>query len=255
MIYLYGLLASASPASCDAIRSLGGVTGPVDVAVTDMGAIVFGRADAAEFAPKRRNLLAHAKVLEACQALGDLLPMRFGMTARDEAEIVRTLRLNRTEIESQFDRIRGHVEFGLKIAFPREAALQATIAADRALDMEYRRLGDMARPPHFATAEFGRRLAEALDRRRTDAQRRMLPELASLCRDHVLATPEEDVQVLNLHVLAPPEMGDTLARAAQAEAAASGFVPSVDAQVRLIGPEPPFHFVQVALSTSSTEAA
>jgi hypothetical protein len=255
MIYLYGLLSGTAAEACSTIRGLAGVTGPVDASVTDLGILVFGHADTATFAPKRRNLMAHARVLEACQLLGDLLPMRFGMTACDEAEIVQTLRSNRSEIEAQFDRIRGHVEFGIKISYRREAALEATIAQDPALAHEHRRLKDMAQPPHFATAEFGRRLAEALDRRRTDAQKRILPALADLCRDHVLAAPEEDVQVLNLHALAPRDMGDALALAAQAEAAASGFVPSCEAQVRLIGPEPPFHFVQVALSTPSSEAA
>jgi hypothetical protein len=255
MIYLYGVMPVGPAAPYPMIRGLDGVTGPVDTVVTPMGVVVFGRTEETEFAPKRRYLMAHARVLEACQAVGDLLPMRFGMTALDEDQIVRTLQLNAAEIEAQFLRISGQVEFGVKITYPREAALQATIDADPALGLEHRQLAGMDRPPHFAVADFGRRLAEALDRRRTNAQRAILPGLVGLCRDHVLAKPEEDVQVLNLHALAPREMADDLARAAEAEARASGFVPSIDPQVKLIGPEPPFHFVDVSLSTASTEAA
>jgi hypothetical protein len=255
MIYLYGLLAKTPAASCETILGISGVTGPVELAVTDLGYLVFGQAETGTLAPKRRNLMAHARVLEACQEHGDLLPMRFGMTARDTDEITQTLALNASEIEAQFTRIHGKVEYGIKINYPHEAALHATISANPALEAEHGKLRAMHRPPHFATAEFGRRLAEALDRRRTDAQRKVLSMLTDLCRDHVLSTPEDDAQILNFHVLAPREMGDVLAQEAQTAASATRFVPDHDAQVRLIGPEPPFHFVQMALETASEEPA
>jgi hypothetical protein len=255
MMYLYGLLSRASAAACDPILGIAGVTGPVQVLATEHGVLVFGHAETAELAPKRRNLMAHARVLEACQELGDLLPMRFGMTARDREEIERTLGSNRLEIEAQFNRIRGKVEFGLKVGFSRDAALHATLEADPALAAEHRKLGAMVRPPHFAAADFGRRLAEALDRRRTNAQRAILSALSDLCDDHVLAAPENDVQILNLHVLAQRDTGDVLARAAQAAATASQFVPCGEATVKLIGPEPPFNFVSIALETAARDAA
>lgn len=255
MIYLYGLMSDGPGAPYPSLRDIQGVTGPVDTAVTSLGVLVFGRTETADFTPKRRYLMAHARVLEACLSMGDLLPMRFGMTAQDKDQIVKTLHLNEAEIEAQFERIGGQVEFGIKIAFPREAALNDTIAADPALSLEHRRLSAMERPPHFAVAEFGRRLAEALERRRTNAQKAILPGVARLCGDHVLAKPEDDVQVLNMHALAPRNMADDLARAAEAEAKASGFAASTEPHVKLIGPEPPFHFVQVSLTTTSAEAA
>lgn len=255
MIYLYGLMSDGPGAPYPSLRGIDGVTGPVETAITPFGVLVFGRTETSEFAPKRRYLMTHARVLEACQSMGDLLPMRFGMVARDQDQIVRTLHLNAAEIEAQFGRVSGRVEFGVKISFPRDAALQAAIAADAGLSLEHRRLSAMARAPHFAVAEFGRRLAEALERRRTDAQKAILPGVATLCADHVLARPEDDVQVLHLHALAPRHMADDLARAAETEARASGFAPSTDPHVRLIGPEPPFNFVHVALTTTSEEAA
>jgi hypothetical protein len=83
MIYLYGLLEPGAADPGEVLSSVAGVTGPVGV--TDLGAaiLVHGASDGLEILPRRRHLLAHARVLEALAGRGALLPMRFGMVGED----------------------------------------------------------------------------------------------------------------------------------------------------------------------------
>ncbi|MDG4648421.1 GvpL/GvpF family gas vesicle protein [Roseibacterium sp. SDUM158017] len=255
MIYLYGLLAPGAAPDAAALAQADGVTGPVRVAATPVGYLIFGDAPARDILPKRRALLAHARVLERCQEHGALLPMRFGMVVEDLQEIIGTLAGNADALTARLAFVEGHAEFGLRVNFSRKSALEATLAADPALAADRRRLLSHARPPHFATAEFGRRLAEALDRRRGAVQKSLAARLAPLCRAHVLATPEDDVQVLHMHALVPPARAEGIARLAQETAAMSGFAPDAEPEIRLVGPVPPFNFVQLTLETARSVAA
>jgi hypothetical protein len=255
MIYLYGLLSPRAALDADRLRAVAGVTGPVEVSDVAGGTLIHGPADTEQILPRRRHLLAHTRVLEACLEQGDLLPMRFGMVVPGLQEIERAIAAHGEVLRSQFDRVAGRAEFSLKISFPRPAALDATLRSDAGLAAEHARLLALPKPPHFAAAEFGRRLAEMLDRRRGAAQKKIIAELLPLCHAHVLARPETDVQVLHLHALLPRDRAGILADAAQAAAVASGFAPGTDPETRIIGPVPPFNFVQLVLDPEQSEAA
>jgi hypothetical protein len=255
MMYLYGLLAQDAPPDTGVLAGLDGVTGPARSLPTAAGHLILGDVPEARILPRRKHLLAHARVLERCMRFGPLLPMRFGMVVDDSDGILAMLEAARPTLQRQFELVAGHAEFGLKVALPRQEALEATLAAEPALAAERRRLAETARPPHLAAADFGRRLAEALDRRRGVAQKAITAAIAPRCRAHVLATPEEDVQVLHLHALLPPDEAEDLAARAQEAAADSGFAPGATPRVRLVGPVPPFNFTRVAIGSPRSEAA
>ncbi len=254
MIYLYGLLEPGARPAPGVLETASGVTGPVTFTELPQGGLIHGPHDGAEILPRRRVLLAHTRVLETCLDAGALLPMRFGMSAGGVPEVAALLAAQADALTPQFQRVRGRVELGLRVSFPRDAALEAVLAEDPALRAERDRL--RARPAgHFDQADFGRRLGEALDRRRTAAQRRLLAELRGEMVDHVLRAPEEDVQVLSAEVLLPAEAQEAFATRVESAARACGFAPGADPQLRLVGPVPPYHFVRLSLGVPAGEAA
>ncbi len=249
MIYLYGL-SDLRPADRN-LAALHGVTGAVDASETACDWLIHGPSDGTELLPKRRHLLAHTKVLEELGAQATVLPMRFGMMAQSVDEFAGLVDRNATDIAESFKRLSGKVELGLRIDFPRDAALSAALAEDPALAKAHARLSGLATAPHFQAAEFGRRLAEALDARRGQAQRILLEQLRPHITDFRVKTPESDVQALALDVLIPESAQQGFAaETARAADAAADFAGGAEAAIRIVGPVPAFSFVDLTLSTA-----
>ena len=99
-----------------------------------------------------------------------------------------------------------------------------------------------------------RSVAEALERRRTDAQHRLAQLLNGLCIDHILRPPEDDTEMVRADCLLPAGSELTLASEVEAAAAALGFAGSEEPVVHLVGPAPPFNFVSLALQPASAVA-
>ncbi|MEM1273966.1 MAG: GvpL/GvpF family gas vesicle protein [Pseudomonadota bacterium] len=255
MIYLYGL-ADTGPDRSD-LAELTGVTGPVEMAKTGAGWLLFSRAASDDLLPKRRHLLAHTRILETLGESATILPMRFGMFARDLDSVEAMQADSLAQIDAAFNRVRGHVELGIRIDLDRDASLSATLAADRALAREHARLANLSPAPHFEAAAFGRRLAEALDRRRGQAQKTLIATLRDRCADYRLKSPETDVQILAADILLPRTDQSSIAQDLMAAAThvAADFAPESEPKIRLVGPVPPFNFTDLALSQSPKEVA
>ena len=251
MIYLYGLLEPMSPRPSDAIE---GVTGPV--AIVDLGTarLAYSLAETAEILPRRRLLLTHARVLETLATTGTVLPMRFGMVGDGLEELTAILARQAADIRAQFDALRGCAEYGIRVSFPREAALAATIAADPGLAAERDRIAALPGSRRMQAADFGRSLADRLDRRRAAAQKAILSELGGELAGHVLRAPDSDVEVLALDALVRATGAEDLARRVEAAARRSGFAPGAEPEVRLVGPGPAYSFVRLALDADRRAA-
>ena len=255
MIYLYGLLEHDAACALPGCTFDRGVTGPVAATPIGSGILLHGPAPDGELLPKRRHMLAHARVLESAGDIGALLPMRFGMVAAGVDAVDRMLMCRAEDVAAQFDRIRGKVELGLRVDLPREAALAATLDKSPQLRAERDRLARRKPAPHFETAEFGRRLAEALDRRRAATQKGLLARIAPLTCGHVVNAPEEDVQVLNIDVLVSAETQSDVVAAVDAAAREVDFAGDAEHTLRVIGPVPPFNFVSLSLSSRQEAVA
>lgn len=247
MIYLYGLMKCATnPVS----SLLTGVTGPVEAVQFDRCWLVHGSAETNDILPKRRHLLAHARVLEDLMQVGTLLPMRFGMFADAVLDVAELVEHGAKAIDASFDRLTGRVEIGLRLSYPRQAALDATLTADPSLTREHARLSRLCTPQHFAVAEFGKRLAEALDDRRGAAQKRLLRSLRPHWQEYMLKTPGSDVEVLSVECLVDEGHVDDLVALVQQEARAlSDFAGGAEPTVQVVGPSPAFHFVNISLGS------
>lgn len=254
MIYLYGLLEPGHAVDRMALARLDGVTGRIDEADLGPARLIYGTTATADILPRRRLLLAHARVLEALTGSAALLPMRFGMVTRDLDTVTGALATQTAELARQFDTVRGCAEYGLRVSFPRTAALSTVVASDTGLASRRARLLSAPRTGRMEAAEFGRSLAEALDRRRATAQRDLMAALAPGFAAHVLRTPEDDVQALAVDALIHESRAVGLGARIESLARASAFAPGSEPQVTIVGPGPAYSFVRLTLDISRQAA-
>lgn len=254
MIYLYGLMKPDTEGAEALAADLQGVTGPVHIAHLSHALLIYGAHGDGEILAKRRYLLAHAHVLEAFLELGTVLPMRFGMIAQDVAAVSEVLSRQSDLLCQEMGRLEGLIELGVRISFDRDAALAAQLQRDPSLLAERDRLRGATAGAHFDKAEFGRKLGEALERHRTDTQKQLIRQIRAHVADFNVKTPDADVEVLNAEVLLPQSaltnFSDELASLCGQVEFGGGSEP----MIRLIGPEPPYHFVKVALETAAEPA-
>ncbi|MCD0485930.1 GvpL/GvpF family gas vesicle protein [Streptacidiphilus sp. ASG 303] len=184
--------------------------------------------------PRRRDLMTHQELLLALAEEGAVLPMRFGMVARDENVVRDQLATGREAHLAALDRLDGRVEMNLK-ALPASDALAALVTEEP----KVRRLREEARrrPGYEANLRLGEAVSEALARRAAEAADRAVRELAALAE---AAVPGPDVAgcVRNVSFLVRRE-------------AAAGFLSAADrlaaayrdrAELRAVGPLPCYSF-------------
>lgn len=253
MIYLYGLLRRKTHACNEGYPA--GVEGEVREHVHADITLLYSNYDGETILPRRRLLIAHARVLEHAMSLGTVLPMRFGMTARSIPEVVDLITKGWPRIQAAFDRIEGKVELGIRITATEEHALAATLSAAPQLESMRANLLRTGAETHFRKMEFGRRLAEALERRRQAFQSSLYREIGDAAEDSVLKSPDQAHHVLRAEYLVKSEnRGDFLSRA-QELVDACDFASPAKCELTVLGPSPAFHFVDLHLVPSSLDAA
>ncbi|MEM8539120.1 MAG: GvpL/GvpF family gas vesicle protein, partial [Pseudomonadota bacterium] len=245
MIYLYGLVDADTTTVAQALDGYQGLQAPVAVAQAGAWAIVHSAQDAEEILPKRRLMLAHTRVVEQMLTAGPVLPARFGLVAQDLEQTCALVAARQEDITAAFAKIRGAVEVGVRIRFPRDAALAATLAADPALAAERDRLQSAGVEAHYAMAGFGGKLAEQLDRRRGAAQRALLSDLVPRAADHLLRAPEDDTEVLRAEFLIAENRLAEFEAAVQAAAMALAFAADAEPTIQIVGPVPAYNFIQL----------
>jgi hypothetical protein len=67
--------------------------------------------------PERRNITAHQAVLHSLTKQGTVLPMRFGIIARNADAVQNLLTSNKKSIQEHFERLNGRVEMGLRVSW------------------------------------------------------------------------------------------------------------------------------------------
>ncbi len=255
MIYLYGLIDGDLPAMTSALTDMQGLEAPVEITRIGDWGLVHSTHASAEIEPRRRLMLIHTRVQEAMMPFGTVLPARFGLIARDLEEVIGLITARAPVIASEFARVAGCVELGLRVSFDRPTALAATLTEDGDLARERDRLSRMGREAHFAMAEFGGKLADRLDRRRGQAQSALLKALLPLVRNHVLRRPDEDTEVLRCEILLPEADQALFLQKVEEAALTLTFAPGAEPMITLVGPVPPYNFVRLSLALETEEQA
>ena len=247
-IYLYGIVQPTDGMATDTFPAdVSGVTGQVSVDRTGDLTLIYGTHDGSDILPRRRALLAHARVLEAATDKGTVLPMRFGMTCASLDDFRALARDAAPKIDAALARVRGCVEIGVRVQAPEEAALAAALAQSPALSRQRDRLAQTGAGSHFDKVGFGRALGDAVATRRRAAQKQLLAGLRPFVADHVLKAPETDFEVLRAECLIAEDRLPEVTAWLEEAVAGLDFAAPTPCTAQIVGPGPAFHFVDLAL--------
>jgi hypothetical protein len=167
VIYAYGICEPGAASPPPPRRGLGGAR--LRALESDGLAAVYSRHRSLRPRPSPELVLAHERVVEAIMARGPVLPLRFGTQLEREEELGAALAERRDELVRALERVRGHVELGLRVIpergskpdlDTREQTGRAYLLARAA---EHRRANEAARDLHGPLAELA---AESLVRER-----------------------------------------------------------------------------------------
>jgi Gas vesicle synthesis protein GvpL/GvpF len=190
----------------------------------------------------RKDLLAHAHVLETWVEQHTVVPMRFGiMLEDDEAIRTRVLRADHTSLLEQVRRFAGLLQLTVQAFHHEEPALREVLR--RRPDL-LRLREEIARLPQAATQpqqiQLGEGVAQELELVQEEDARYIVNELAQHAVDVVLESARAEHQVLHAAFL--------VRRDARREfdEAVGALRSQIEHSIRLryVGPQPPYSFLE-----------
>jgi hypothetical protein len=183
----------------------------------------------------RRNLLAHADVVEQLHEESVVLPARFGYMLESREEAFELLGL--PEIEQLLERHKGTCELTLKGTY-QESVLAEVGAALEPLREAYR-----AAPSVEAGIALGEAVGEGLADRRAHDQALVLGALRPLALEVLTSEPAGEFGAFNAALLV--ERSGVEAVEEQLEQLAARMSPPL--HFKLVGPLPPYSFVRLQM--------
>ncbi|MEV5507017.1 GvpL/GvpF family gas vesicle protein [Streptomyces orinoci] len=187
--------------------------------------------------PKRRDLLAHQKVVTELAREAPVLPLRFGSVSDDDRRVGEVLTERAERYAGQLDRLDGRVEYNVKAVHQQDAVLHLVLADDpelRALTEANRRAGGGSYDDRLRVGELV--AARVKEREQWDAEllTQVLEPLAEECRPG----PESSGWFVSLSFLVREAEADRLLNAVGRLGKAYTHL-----ELRVNGPLPPYSFV------------
>ena len=202
------------------------------IAAEDCAAIV-SDLDEGPVEATRRNLLAHADVVEQLHVEAVVLPARFGHVLESGEEAFELLAL--PEIEQLLERHETTCELTLKGTY--EESVLAEVGAELGpLRAAYR-----AEPSVDAGIALGEAVGEGLSERRAHDASLVLEGLGPLIVDLVSSGPSGELAAFDFALLADRDSVEAIA--ARLEELAARLSPPL--HFKLVGPLPPYSFVHL----------
>lgn len=183
----------------------------------------------------RRNLLAHADVVEQLHENGVVLPARFGHVLADREEALELLAL--PEIEQLLERHERTCELTLKGTY------EETVLAEIGAELQPLRQAYRSAPSVDAGIALGEAVGEQLAERRARDESQVLDALRPLLLDVVSSQPAGEFAAFNLALLV--ERDGVAAVEEQLGKLSERLSPPL--HFKLVGPLPPYSFVRLAL--------
>jgi hypothetical protein len=183
----------------------------------------------------RRNLLAHADVVEQLHEDGVVLPARFGHVLESRDELLELLAV--PEIEQLLERHERTCELTLKGTY------EESVFAEVGAGLQSLRLAYRAEPSVDAGIALGEAVGEQLAERRARDQSLVLDVLAPLAVDVVVTQPGGELAAFDLALLVGRD------RVKDVEAAVEELSADLSPPLhfKLVGPLPPYSFVRLGL--------
>ena len=237
-LYLYGIVPAGERPAIGEAPVGGGAEPPRTLDLGGVGVIASPH-PTGEVLPRRRDLKAHARVLEAVGC--PLLPIRFGTVAASPAAIERARSPRLAELLGLLERFAGKAEYGVRIRVSREALLSEVIAASPSVRQRHAAISGKGEAGRYEMIEFGRWIGEALEERRRRHQKSLLAGLRAVASDHVLRAPETEGELLRADLLAERRSDPLIAERLEQLATPLG------AEARLVGPVPVYSFIDLRI--------
>jgi hypothetical protein len=236
MLHLYGVT-SADAAHPEEAEGRGGA--PLRLVADEEIAVIVSEVDERRPAGPK-DLLAHARVLEAYAERETVLPMQFGIALPDEAE-VRQQVLDRegSDLSYLLNAFHGLVQLTVQAFHHEEPALKEVLRREPALVAERDRLRSAAPAPSHRM-QVGQAVAQLLEHLQEEDGQVVLDHLAPLAVAVSEGERNGTHQLLNAAFLVERESRPAFDKAV-AEAAAA-----LEERVRLryVGPQPPYSFLE-----------
>ncbi|MER6263505.1 GvpL/GvpF family gas vesicle protein [Streptomyces sp900105245] len=243
--YVYGIVrASHSPLPQD-LEGIGEPPRPVRVMRQgELAAIVSDAPE--ELRPKRRDLLAHLRVLDEAAAEGTVLPMRFGSVSVDDDTVTAVLAERSEHFLERLQALDGTAEYNVKANHDEEAVLREIMAHQEVI----RSLADANRKAGGGTQEQKMRLGEMIAaavqvREVTDAE--LLHQALAPLAAHVSAGAQSTGWLANISFLVDRRSAERFLAGIEDFRRRH---PHLD--LRVNGPLPPYSFVDSS-SSEQTE--
>ncbi|MFG2989496.1 GvpL/GvpF family gas vesicle protein [Streptomyces sp. NPDC048257] len=232
--YVYGI-ARASQKLPGAIDGIG--EPPLPVRTVQAGELVALVSDApTELKAKRRDLLAHQRVVIQAQSGGPVLPMRFGGVSPDDDAVGAVLSEHHDRYLERLDVLAGRDEYNVKANHHEEAVLYAVLAADPQLRARHQANRAAGGGTHEDKLVFGELVARAVsERERADAV--LIEQTLAPLAEGVHRGPDSTGWLANLSFLVDRERRKDFLAAVRALHEQHEHL-----QVQATGPLPPYSF-------------
>lgn len=234
--YLYGVTAASHPLQLDGLTGVGGHT-PGTVTAAGLAAVVGAAPD--DLRAKRRDLLAHQRVVTTLHQQGTVLPMRFGLVLASPDDVRALLTRSRQPYTMMLAELDGCVELNVKLGYEEEALLREVLAEHEELRERNDALRRAGGGGYLERVRFGELVTGAVRSHLGHAGERVRHTLRPLSvREFV--PPAAHGTPLNASFLVRRETAGQLGEAAARLDRELGD----HLQVRCHGPLPPYSFVR-----------
>jgi hypothetical protein len=245
-LYIYGIINDNGDQEFGPI----GIGGRQDrvccVRFADIAAVV-SATPKKEYEPRRANMIAHQKVLEAVMAAHTVLPVRFSTVSpgADEGKVVRILEEDYPRLKKLLVMMEGKKEMGLKVMAD-EAKIYASIISrhDDIRIMRDKLINLSPEKTHYQRVKIGEMVAETLKKEMQVYREAILDALTPIAEEVKVNDNYGDMMVLNAAFLIR-----------------SAREPEFDAAVNLlderyhdmmtfkyVGTLPPYNFVNISIT-------
>ncbi len=215
---------------------------PETVVVGGALAAVVAETDQKKFSIARQFTTAHLRINEAVREEGTVLPVRFGTVAEGRREIERLLQQERVQLESWLDEMNGMWEFGLRVTMPKERMIALTVASDKPLQRAREQLQE-GNVSHEDRLRIGERVEKVWEALRDKYAGSVLEVIEDQVMTQEIKEPVSDNMILNAVFLRKDRQWDDIAELLAPFEERWG----EDVVFRVVGPAPPFHFVNLRI--------
>lgn len=231
--YVYGIVRANHPLDVSGLEGVGDP--PTRLRRLEAGQVAAIVGDAPPgLRAKRRDVLAHEHVLEELARQGTVLPMRFGIIARDEADLAEGITQDSAGHLDLLTELDGRVEFNVK-AYSDEDTMIREVAAS---DLQVQQLRAHPATSMEDRVRLGEAVAAAIEERQESLGAQVLDTLEPLAVRGV-TNPRVKGAAVNSSFLVGRDHTANFVEAVDKLGADLG----TDVRLQLTGPLPPYSFV------------